>query len=241
MIAYPAIDLRGGRAVQLVGGRPGTERVSLPDPLAVAHRWKRAGFQRVHLVDLDAALGTGSNRAAIEEILQYGEMEAQVGGGIRDDEAAAALLEAGAARVIVGTRAVEEPDWLEALAARHPGRVLLAADVRGAALADEVVIRGWTAGAGVGIGKLLARLTALPLAGVLVTDVGREGSMLGIDALRFGALARATRHPLLAAGGIAAIGDLRALAGAGVAGAVLGMALYAGGVDAVDVAREFAS
>lgn len=241
MIAYPAIDLRGGRVVQLVGGRPGTERVSLADPVAVAGRWIRAGFRRLHVVDLDAALGTGSNRDAIDAILQIPKVRVQVGGGIRDDETAAELLEAGAAHVIVGTRAIEDPEWLEQLAALHPARVILAADVRGPGLADEVVTRGWTAGAGIGIGRLLSRITPLSLAGVLVTDVGREGRMLGINSARFGDLARATRHPLLASGGIGGMEDLRALHRAGAAGAVLGMALYTARLDGLQVAREFGS
>lgn len=235
MIAYPAIDLRGGRVVQLVGGRPEEERVSLPDPLEVAARWRDAGFRALHVVDLDAALGHGSNRAAVERLLAESGLPAQVGGGIRDDATAAALLDAGAARVIVGTRAVTDRAWLEALAARHPGRVVVAADVRG----DEVVVHGWTAGAGLGALEFLESLAPLPLAAILVTDVAREGRLAGVDADRFGALAAATRHPLQAAGGIASLDDLRALAARGVAGAVLGMSLYTGAVDAAAAAGEF--
>lgn len=239
MTAYPAIDLRGGRVVQLVGGRPGTERFSHPDPLAMAEYWKRAGFRVLHVIDLDAALGVGSNREAVDAILRVPDVRVQVGGGVRDEETAAELLDAGASRVIVGTRAIQDPDWLERLVARYPARVVLAADVRGPALSDEVVIHGWTAGAGVSIGALLSRIVPLSLAAVLITDVGREGSMLGIDAFRFGALARATRHPLLASGGIKGMTDLHDLGRAGAAGAVLGMALYKGALDPIEVARAF--
>lgn len=237
MIAYAALDLRGGRVVQLVGGRPEDERVSLPDPVAVARRWADAGFRALHVVDLDAALGSGSNRAAVEAILRSVEVPVQVGGGVRDDAAAADLLAAGAAGVVVGTRAVEQTDWVDALAARHPERIVVAADVRG----ERVVTRGWTEEAALTAPELLDRLAPLPLAGVLVTDVGREGRMEGADATRFADLAGRTRHPLLASGGITTLADLRALERGGVAGAVLGMALYTGALDAGAVAKEFAA
>ncbi len=235
MIVYPAVDLRGGRVVQLVGGRPESERVSLPDPVAVARRWVDDGFRALHVVDLDAALGTGSNRDAIEAILSAVDVPVQVGGGVRDDDVADGLLDAGAARVIVGTRAVEDPAWLEALAARRPDRVVVAADIRD----GLVVTRGWTEGTGLEATALLERLDALPLAGILVTDVSREGRMQGADAERFAALAAATRHPLLASGGIRDIEDLHALARCGVAGAVLGMALYTGAIEPRATALEF--
>jgi phosphoribosylformimino-5-aminoimidazole carboxamide ribotide isomerase len=236
VIAYAAIDLRGGRVVQLVGGRPEHEQVSRPDPGAVAREWIAHGFAALHVVDLDAALGTGANDDSVQAVLDAaGAVPVQVGGGVRSTERAEALLAAGAARVVVGTRAVTDPRWLEELAARWPGRVVLAADVRG----EEVVVNGWTAGAGVTADALLAALDTLPLAGVLVTDVAREGRMVGADVARFGRLAALSAHPLLASGGIADAGDLRALARAGAAGAVLGMALYTGALDARAVASEY--
>jgi phosphoribosyl isomerase A len=238
VIAYAAIDLRGGRVVQLVGGRPDDERISLPDPAAVAHRWTACGFAALHVVDLDAALGTGDNAEAITAVIDAaGAVPVQVGGGVRTTERAAALLAAGAARIVTGTRAVEDPDWLAELAGCWPGRVVLAADVRG----DEVVVRGWTAGAGRSADDLLARLGVLPLAAVLVTDVTREGSMLGVDADRFARLAAVSPVPILASGGVGGIEDLAALERAGAAGAVLGMALYSGALDAAAVAREYRS
>lgn len=235
MIAYAAIDLRGGRVVQLVGGRPEEERVSLVDPVAVAQSWIEHGFTALHVIDLDAALGTGSNREAIEAIIAAVNVPVQVGGGVRDDDSAAVLLDAGAARVIAGTRAIEDPAWLADLSLRHSGRVIVAADVRG----ENVVTRGWTEEAGLEPRALLERLGDLPLAGVLVTDVGREGQMLGADDDRFAALAATTRHPLIAAGGIANNADVRRLAERGVAGVVLGMALYTGAIDARAIAREY--
>ena len=237
MIAYPAIDLRGGRAVQLVGGNPADERIGLPDPLDTARAWVAAGFATLHVVDLDAALGDGDNRSLIAELIRGVDAHVQVGGGVRDDAAADALVEAGALRVIVGTRAIEDHAWLECLARRLPHRIVVAADVR----QDAVLVRGWTRESGVAVSQFLARLEQLPLAGILVTDVAREGRMSGVDAPRFRTLVRTTPHALIAAGGIASIADLRALADAGVAGAVLGMALYTGGIDGVAAAREFGS
>jgi phosphoribosylformimino-5-aminoimidazole carboxamide ribotide isomerase len=228
LIAYAAIDLRGGRVVQLVGGRPEEERVSLPDPAAVACHWVSCGFAALHVVDLDAALGSGSNDAAVEAVLEAaGGVPVQVGGGIRTTERAQALLGAGAARVVVGTRAVQDRAWLEQLAGRWPGRVVVAADARD----GQVVVSGWTAATGIAATDFLTELAGLPLAAVLVTDVGREGRMAGADAPAFGRLAAASPHPLLASGGVAGAADLAALAAAGVAGAVLGMALYTGALD----------
>lgn len=235
MRAYAAVDLMGGRAVQLVGGRARDTRVSLPDPVAVARGWVEQGFGALHVVDLDAALGTGDNRTIIRDLLEAVEVPVQVGGGIRDHAAADAILELGAAHLVVGTRAVTDGPWLAELVDRCPGGVVVAADVRGA----EVVARGWTAGTGLDATEFLRSLDPLELAGVLVTDVGREGRMAGADAERFRGLAAATRHPLLASGGVADMADLRRLADAGAAGVVLGMALYTGALDAAAVAREF--
>ena len=237
MIAWPAVDLKDGRVVQLVGGRPGTERVSLPEPVAVARGWVERGFRALHVVDLDAALGTGSNRAAIEAILAALDVPVQVGGGIRDDALAAAYLAAGATRVIAGTRAVRDRVWLARLADDHPHRVVVAADTR----AGEVLVQGWTEGAGLELLGFVRELGPLPLAAVLVTDVGREGRLTGADAPLFADVVAASAHPVLAAGGIANLEDLRRLADAGVAGAVLGMSIYAGDIDATAVAREYAA
>jgi phosphoribosylformimino-5-aminoimidazole carboxamide ribotide isomerase len=161
----------------------------------------------------------------------------QVGGGIRTTERAKALLHGGADLVVVGTRAVEDRDWLMEVSERYPQRVVVAADVN----ATEVVVRGWTAGSGVAAEPFLAGLDELSIAAALVTDVTREGQMIGVDADRFRRLNAATRHPLIASGGIAGRADLDALAEAGVAGAVLGMSLYTGRLDAREIAEAFAS
>jgi phosphoribosylformimino-5-aminoimidazole carboxamide ribotide isomerase len=237
LIAYAAIDLRGGRVVQLVGGRPEEERVSLPDPAAAARRWEETGFAALHVVDLDAALGSGANADGVSAVLQTVSVPVQVGGGVRTTDRVAELLDDGAARVVVGTRAVEDRPWLETLVTRWPNRIVVAADVKD----GEVVVKGWTVGSGRQAAGFLRDLGELPLAAVLVTDVGREGRMLGADRDLFKGLAAVSSHPLLASGGVATAGDLAMLAEAGAAGVVLGMALYTGALDAAAVAREYST
>lgn len=235
MIAIPAVDLRQGRCVQLVGGRPEDERVSLPDPVAVAKQWREKGFPTLHVVDLDAALGTGDNTDLALRIAQEAPGDLQVGGGIRDTDRASSLLGAGVDRIIVGTRAVDDPEWLGELAAAHPERVVVAADIR-----EGVVLRkGWTEGSGLEVEPFLRGLAELPLAGVLCTDVGREGQVRGIDRDGVAAVLVASPHPVWISGGVTTIEELRFLRERGAAGAVLGMALYTGALNADQVAEEF--
>lgn len=235
MIAAPAVDLKGGRCVQLVGGRAEDERVSLPDPVAVARHWYDTGFRTLHVVDLDAALGTGENRALAARVATATPATVQMGGGIRDDARADQMLAAGARRIVVGTRAVDDRAWLEALAARHPRRVMVAADVR----EGEVLRRGWTDGSGLQVGAFVAGLEDVPLAGILCTDVGREGRLQGIDAAGMAAVVAAATHPVWISGGITGMDDLEALDEAGAAGVVLGMALYTAALDPAVVAARW--
>ncbi|HEU4631848.1 MAG TPA: 1-(5-phosphoribosyl)-5-[(5-phosphoribosylamino)methylideneamino]imidazole-4-carboxamide isomerase [Gemmatimonadaceae bacterium] len=235
MIAIPAIDLRDGACVQLVGGAYDAERVRLDDPAAVARDWVRAGFQRLHVVDLDAATGRGSNAAVIEELLREVAVPVQVGGGVRSAERVEALLELGAARVVVGTRALEEPDWLAELAHDFPGVLVVAADVRG----RRVTTRGWARTLPRDIVDTVEELAELPLAAVMVTAVHKEGQMQGPDYFLVEDVVEASRLPVYASGGIAGARDLRELAERGVAAAVLGMALYTGALDPQATAAEF--
>jgi len=233
--AVPAVDVKGGRCVQLVGGRPEEERISLPDPESVARRWWSLGFRDLHVVDLDAALGHGHNRAVVARILASTEAQAQVGGGVRDQDAVAELLGRGAARVVVGTRAVTDPGWLDEVARAHPGRIMVAADVRD----GKVLVRGWTEDTGTPVEALLDHLANLPVAGVLCTDVSREGRLEGIDRAGVRRLLRASSRPVWISGGISTLEELAFLADAGAEGAVLGMALYEGVLEAETVAREY--
>lgn len=235
MIAIPAVDVSGGRCVQWVGGLPETERISLPDPAAVAARWWRKGFRALHVVDLDAALGRGDNRALLRELLACTDAVTQFGGGVRDREGIERALAAGADRVIVGTRAVEDAAWLARAAAGFPDQVVVAADMRD----GKVLRRGWTRSSETAIEDFLPPLDDLPLAGVLCTDVAREGRVQGSDLKRAGTVIRASSHPVWMSGGISSMDELRRLGAAGAAGAVLGMALYDGTLPVEAAAREF--
>jgi phosphoribosylformimino-5-aminoimidazole carboxamide ribotide isomerase len=235
VIVTPAVDLREGRCVQLVGGRPQDERVSLPDPEAVARRWWETGFGTLHLVDLDAALGSGDNLELLRGLLSATPATTQVGGGVRDETRADALLEAGADRIVVGTRAVDDPNWLVALTAGRPGRVVVAVDTR-----DGYVLRkGWTERSDLSVADFLDRIRGLPLAGILATDVGREGRLEGIDQDATARTLAWSTHPVWVSGGITTEEELDWLDGEGARGAVLGMALYTGTLDAERLARRW--
>lgn len=237
MIAIPAIDLREGACVQLVGGSYADERVRVKDPLDALKRWRSFGFKTFHVVDLDAALGKGSNEGPIGKLLTHEPgLTFSVGGGVRSMAKAEAVLALGASYVVVGTKAIEDPAWLREVAERFPGRVVVAADVKG----REVVTRGWTSGSALDISDVLQTLEPLPLGGLLVTAVHKEGQMEGVDLPLMEEVARASRHPLFASGGVTTVADLRALGRVGAFGAVIGMALYTGKLEATEVAREFA-
>jgi len=233
--AIPAVDLRDGCCVQLVGGSYAEERVRLDDPVAVAAHWRDLGFSALHVVDLDAAMRVGDNVEQVARILALPGISVTVGGGVRTADQIDALLEAGTSRVVVGTRAIEDPNWLEEMAHRFPRRLVVAADVRG----RDIVTQGWTSGSGLGVEEYLILLELLPLAGVLVTAVHQEGRLAGPDLPLIRDCVSAAAVPLIASGGIASIEDVRALQRTGAAGAVLGMALYTGAVDPTALAREF--
>jgi phosphoribosylformimino-5-aminoimidazole carboxamide ribotide isomerase len=235
VIAIPAVDLREGACVQLVGGSFQQERVRLGDPVEVAASWARYGFSWLHVVDLDAATGRGSNRELVREILAETTVPVQVGGGVRSNEQVDELLEAGASRIIVGTRALEEEEWIADLSTRHPGEIVVACDVR----ERRVTTRGWVRTLPLDILDAVETLNTYPLGGLLVTAVHREGRLEGADLPLMEDVAETSRFPVFAAGGVATMQDLRALDHRGVAGVVIGMALYTGALDPVVVAGEF--
>ena len=240
MIAIPAVDVREGACVQLVGGAYAREQIRLPDPVGVTRRWVELGFRRLHLVDLDAATGRGSNATVVAAVLAEATrlgIPVQAGGGVRDDAEVERLLAAGARWVVVGTRALEEPEWLAEAAARFPDRILVAADARG----RRLVTRGWRRTLGRDVVGAVGELNALPLAGLLVTAVHREGRLRGTDLPLMRAVASASRAPVIASGGITTIDELRSLAVCGVAAAVIGMAFYTGALDPCAAIEEFAT
>lgn len=227
MRVIPAVDLRDGACVQLVGGAYAEERVRIADPAAVTASWFDRGFDRAHVVDLDAATRRGQNTVVVDALVRRWPGRIQVGGGIRTTERADELLGNGADRVVVGTRALEDRPWLARLTSRFPGRVVVALDVH----TDCAVVDGWQRQLSMGIGDLLAEVDGLDLGGLLVTAVHREGALRGPDVDLMAGLRRQTRHPLTAAGGIRDAADVRALASVGVEFCVVGMALYTGAFD----------
>jgi len=237
MIVIPALDLRDGACVQLVGGEYDAERVRLSDPVGVLRTWQRCGFTRAHVVDLDAATGRGSNAPVVAALLEATSLDVQVGGGLRSDHGVRAMLDAGARYAVLGTRAVEEPDWLREVAQRHPGSLIVAVDVKD----DAVVAGGWTRTVARDLLEIIAHVNTLPLAGVLVTAVHVEGQLCGPDLSLAARVAAVSKWPVLVAGGVASLRDLNALASCGAAAAVVGMALYTGRLDPRTIAQEFAA
>lgn len=236
MIAIAAVDLREGACVQLVGGDYRAERVRMADPVAVAAKWAELGFRRLHVVDLDAATGKGSNAAVIDDILASVDAEVQIGGGVRSTSRIEELIANGACRVVVGTRALEDESWLRSAATLFPDRIVVAADVRG----RNVSVNGWAGTLDRDVVDVARSLDDLPLASLLVTAIDVEGSMQGPAVELTREVVDATRLAVTASGGIGGIEDLRDLARAGAAQAVIGMALYTNRIDAAEVAREFA-
>ncbi len=235
MIVVPSLPLLGGACALQVRGDPGEERVRIADPPTVAREWEQAGFRRLHIVDLDAVAGHGSNDRVIQQILATTHMDVQIGGGVRTEERIEWLLESGASSVVIGTRALEDPSWLEEVATHLPNELLVAADVRD----RRVVTRGWQHTPGSDIFDALRELASLPLAGLIVTAVHRQGTLTGSDLPLMEDVVEATPFPVYAAGGIASLPELRALAERGLAGAIVGMALYTGAIDARIAATEF--
>jgi 1-(5-phosphoribosyl)-5-[(5-phosphoribosylamino)methylideneamino] imidazole-4-carboxamide isomerase/N-(5'phosphoribosyl)anthranilate isomerase len=221
----PAVDVSGGQAVRLVQGAAGTE-TGYGDPLAAALAWQAAGAEWIHLVDLDAAFGRGSNAALLAGVVDRLDIAVELSGGIRDDASLAAALATGCARVNVGTAALERPDWVRDIIAAYGERVAVGLDVRGATLAA----RGWTRDGG-DLDEVLARLDRDGCRRFVVTDVTKDGTLAGPNLGLLRRVCARTDRPVIASGGVSGLDDLRALAALaplGVEGAIVGKALYAG-------------
>jgi phosphoribosylformimino-5-aminoimidazole carboxamide ribotide isomerase len=224
MIVLPAVDLMDGKVVQLVGGKPGTEKVSLPNPRQVALDWERKGAPAVHLVDLNAAMGRGDNFEAITSILAKVRVPVQIGGGIRTTEAAETLLNLGASKVVVGTRAITDPEWLSDLARCNHNKIILALDTRD----GRIQMKGWKESSERKLADVLGATEGLPLAGVLHTNVNVEGRAKGIDLDEVTNFLSICPHQVIVSGGVTTLEDLVALEKVGAPAAVVGLALYLG-------------
>ena len=236
LVLLPAVDVAGGQAVRLVQGEAGSE-TSYGSPLAAALDWQAGGAEWIHLVDLDAAFGRGSNAELLAEVVDALDVRVEVSGGIRDDASLERALASGAARVNLGTAALEDPEWTARAIARYGDQVAVGLDVRGTTLAA----RGWTREGG-DLWAVLDRLEDAGCARYVVTDVTKDGTLRGpnLDLLR--AVCARTDAPVVASGGISSLEDLgalRELVPLGVEGAIVGKALYAGAFtlpQALDVA-----
>jgi phosphoribosylformimino-5-aminoimidazole carboxamide ribotide isomerase len=241
MVVYPAIDLRGGRCVRLMEGDFARETVYGDDPVAVARRWEAAGASWIHVVDLDGArAGRPVQAELVAEICRAVKVPVQVGGGLRDAAAVETVLAAGAARAVVGTMAAREPDLCRKICRAHPGRVAVGLDARD----GRVRVAGWTEGEDQKAVVLAARAAEMGAAAVIYTDIARDGTEQGPDLAGTAAVGRAAGVPVIASGGVGTLDHLRAvatLAGDGVAGVIVGRALYTGAVrleDAIAATRS---
>jgi phosphoribosylformimino-5-aminoimidazole carboxamide ribotide isomerase len=221
MIVIPAIDLRAGRAVRLRRGDPADETTYADAPVEVARRFQEQGARRLHVIDLDAALGQGDNRDVIREICRAVVVPVQVGGGIRSLEAAAAVLEAGAARTILGTAAAADPSLVGRAVEEFAERVVVAVDVRG----GRVMTNGWTE-EGPELETTVAALNDAGAPRYIVTAIARDGTLEGPDLTLYRQVLKLTDRPVIASGGVRNAHDVWALRDVGCEAAVAGKALY---------------
>jgi phosphoribosylformimino-5-aminoimidazole carboxamide ribotide isomerase len=227
---FPSIDLRDGQCVRLRQGDFEAETVYDQDPLEVARAFAAAGTRWIHTVDLDAArTGVPANLTIIETICATVPCRVQVGGGIRSAEVAGEFLAAGAARVVIGTSAIERPELIGELTTMHPGRIAVGLDARG----REVAVRGWTESTGVDLVERARELGASGASALIVTEIGRDGTMAGPDLDQLRAVLEVSKLPVIASGGVGELDDLTALrelraGGRGLAGAIVGRAIYEG-------------
>jgi phosphoribosylformimino-5-aminoimidazole carboxamide ribotide isomerase len=236
MIVIPTVDLRNGACVKPAG--PKGEAPDFPAGHAVgfARALAADGFRRLQIVDRDSEFGSGSNDSVVDDVVRDGAIEVQIGGGVQSLEQIERLADAGASRIVLGGRALDEPEWLVDVANLFPGLLVVTTDVR----ERRVVTRGWVRGVPVDILDLAQELAGVPLGGLLVASVHVDGQQhTTADLTLLEDLAEECEFPVIAAGGVTTMDDLRALEHRGVAGAVLGSVLYSGALDSRAVTQEF--
>jgi 1-(5-phosphoribosyl)-5-[(5-phosphoribosylamino)methylideneamino] imidazole-4-carboxamide isomerase/N-(5'phosphoribosyl)anthranilate isomerase len=225
LILLPAVDVRGGKAVRLVRGELSAES-QYGEPLEAAMAFQNAGAEWIHLVDLDAAFGTGENQDLLREVISRLDIKVELSGGIRDEDSLNRALTTGCSRVNLGTAALESPEWTASVIAKHGERIAVGLDVRGRTLAA----RGWTKDGG-DLFETLARLDSEGCARYVVTDVNKDGTLQGPNLELLKQVCAATNKPVIASGGVSSLDDLKKLkelVGIGVEGSIVGKALYAG-------------
>lgn len=239
---YPAIDLKNGECVRLQQGDMDRVTVFNRDPAAQAAQWEKAGFQYLHLVDLDGAFaGKPANAGAVKAIRRAVKLPIQLGGGIRSEATIESWLDAGITRVILGTVAVRDPALVKAAAKRWPGRIVVGIDAR----SGRVAVEGWAEASDLDAIELAKKFTDAGVAAIVYTDIDRDGLLRGVNVAATAAMARAVPIPVIASGGLAGIADIVALKreaanGAAIDGAILGRALYDGRIDPAEALREAA-
>ena len=237
MLVIPAIDLKAGQCVRLYQGDMDKATVYADDPVETARRWQGEGAQRLHVVDLDAAVGRGEeNRAAIGRICHAVRIPVQVGGGVRSVEGLERLLSLGVERTILGTLAYREPATVAEACRRFPGRITVGIDARN----GKVAVHGWTETTGLDAVELAVRCQDQGVGEIVYTDIARDGTQRGVNDAATRALAEAVSIPVIASGGVASVADverLLPLGAVGVTGVIVGRALYTGGLHLRDAIR----
>jgi phosphoribosylformimino-5-aminoimidazole carboxamide ribotide isomerase len=232
MLIYPAIDLRDGRCVRLRQGDYSRETVFSDDPVAVARRWVGLGADRLHLVDLDGAkAGRPVNRDVVRRVVESAGVPVQLGGGIRTDADLAAVFDWGVRWAVLGTRALQDPDWVRSAARRHPGRVVLGVDAKDGFVATE----GWLAVSKTRAVDLAREVCDAPLAAVVYTDIAKDGMMAGPNFEQLAEMRKAVPVPVVASGGVCSLEHVRQLLDAGTPGCIIGRALYEGTLELTEV------
>ncbi len=222
---WPAIDLRGGKCVRLQQGDYGRETVFGEDPAAMAHHWVELGARQLHLVDLDGARdGLPANLPSIEAIMAAVPVPCELGGGIRSEETIQRLLDLELQRLVIGTLAIREPDWFRRMCRKFPGRLVLGIDARDGQVATD----GWLETSDVAATELARRLAAEPLSAIVYTDIATDGMLQGPNLPAMAAMQAAVDVPVVASGGVTSVEDVASLAAAGMAGCIIGRALYEG-------------
>ena len=232
MLLIPAIDMKEGQCVRLRQGRMDDDTVFSDDPVAVAGDWVKSGARRLHMVDLDGAFaGVPKNAELVRAVCKaYPDLPVQIGGGIRNEDTAAAYIEAGVSYVIIGTQAVKQPEFVSGLCHSYPDQVIVGLDARN----GSVAIEGWAQGSGIDAAELAGQFQGVGVTAIVYTDIARDGMMQGVNVDATRILAEAIDIPVIASGGVSTIHDIEklcAVAKSGISGAIIGRALYEGSID----------